>query len=294
MGYLFLGISLLAGVTKGFCGKKTSHFATDFRDAALVNVIRMLLCALVGFGIVLFGNGISALSLNGYLLGFSAMSGISTAFFAVTWLLSVRVGAYMLVDIALMCSVLVPVLGSLALFGEEISWVDLIGLSLLVGAVIMMCLYNNKTKAKPTVRSIVQLILCGIFAGLSDFSQKLYVVTDGTEIAAFNFYTYVFAFLALLILSLCLSVRKSERKEPLRLGGVLPYIVIMALCMFAASYFQTLAAQRLMAATLYPLARGGALLLSALMSRICFGEKWTRTSLFGMALAFAGLIVMNI
>ena len=35
MGYLFLMIALLAGATKGYCGKKTSGYTDNFGDAVL-------------------------------------------------------------------------------------------------------------------------------------------------------------------------------------------------------------------------------------------------------------------
>ena len=55
MGYLFLVFALLAGVTKGYCGKKTSGFLSGFRDSMMANMIRMGLCIVIGFLIVLFG-----------------------------------------------------------------------------------------------------------------------------------------------------------------------------------------------------------------------------------------------
>ncbi len=294
MGYLFLLISLLAGATKGFCGKKTSVYTAEYRHAVLVNVIRMLFCMIIGSIFVLFGGGIKTLVPTDGMLPFAALAGVSTSVFAVTWLLSVRVGAYMLVDIALMCSVLVPLLGSLVFLGEAITWQDAAGLGLLLAAVVCMYLYNNKTKAKLTAIGAVLLVVCGFASGLSDFSQKLYAA-NGTAIAAFSFYTYVFATLTLGIFYLCTATKKKHKaSDPFPLGRVLPFIIVMALCMFAASFFQTLAAQRLSSAALFPLARGVALILSALMSRIFFGEKLTAGSLTGIALALVALVVMQL
>ncbi len=294
MGYLFLAISLFTGVTKGFCGKKTSGFANGFRDAVLVNIIRMLLCVAIGFVFVLFGGGVITLIPNTSMMCLSLLAGVATAVFAVTWLLSVRVGAYMLVDIALMCSVFVPVIGSLIFLNEGITWQDIVGMVLLVASVVLMCLYNNKTKTKLTILAALVLLTCGVASGFSDFSQKLYVANGGNAVAAFSFYTYVFAGVTLLLIYICTARRGQKRAEPLQLTRVIVYIVVMALCMFAASFFQTLAASKLSAATLYPLARGCALILSAVMSRIFFGEKFTVGSLSGMGLAIAALIIINL
>ncbi len=296
MGYLFLSVSLFAGAAKGFCGKKTSGYTSDFRDAVLVNVIRMFLCIIAGFLFVLFQGGIGTLVAHTDMILFALLAGVSTAVFAVTWLLSVKVGAYMLVDISLMCGVFVPVIGSLLIFKEAVSPRDFISMGLLIAAVVCMCLYNNRTKAKLTLTAVIILLLCGIASGFSDFSQKLYVSDGGEAIAAFSFYTYVFATLTLLVfygISL-LAQRNIPHKTHIPMKRVLPFIVVMALCMFAASFFQTLAAKSIPAAELYPLARGIALILSAGMSWLFFREKPTVGSVLGMTLALAALILINL
>ena len=68
----------------------------------------------------------------------------------------------------------------------------------------------------------------------------------------------------------------------------------MALCLFANSYFKTLAARHLNAVLLYPLNQGCALILSAIMSTVLFKEKLTLKAAIGMISAFAGLLIINI
>ena len=47
MRYLFLSISLLAGATKGYCGKKMGDFAANAQSAVLLNLVRMIFYAQV-------------------------------------------------------------------------------------------------------------------------------------------------------------------------------------------------------------------------------------------------------
>ena len=68
----------------------------------------------------------------------------------------------------------------------------------------------------------------------------------------------------------------------------------MALCLFANSYFKTLAAGYLNAVLLYPLNQGCALILSAIMSATLFQEKLTLKAVIGMVTAFAGLLIINL
>ncbi len=305
MGYLFLSVSLLAGVTKGYCGKRTGGYTETPRAAVGANVLRMSLCMVIGFFMVLAQGGITTLRVELSTLLYALLSGASTAIFAVTWLLSVRRGAYMLVDVFLMCGVLIPVLGSTVLLHESITPLDIAGLALLLVAVFIMCAYNNSVKAKLTPLSLLLLLICGASSGLTDFSQKLFTKEQTADtLAAFSFYTYVFAAVLLLLYFLITTKRatspSAEELSPApntpvaHRKRILIYISVMALCMFAASYFQTLAAQHLSATQLYPLSRGLALVLSALMAALLFKEKLTLRCVVGMLLAFAALLMLNL
>ena len=72
------------------------------------------------------------------------------------------------------------------------------------------------------------------------------------------------------------------------------YILLMALFLFANSYFKTLAAKHLSAVLLYPLNQGFALILSALMASVFFKEKLTAKAVIGIVTAFIGLLIINL
>ena len=189
MGYLFLTISLLAGATKGYCGKKTSGYVQGYKDAMFANTIRMMFCILIGFGMILFDGNIHKIVPSVSLLAVSALSGITTSVFVVCWLISVKKGAYMMLDVFLMLGVLVPILAGKIFFEESIKVTQWIGIGILFVAVYIMCSYNNSIKEKITITSLVLLIICGVANGLTDFSQKLFMKMEGnTPISVFNFY----------------------------------------------------------------------------------------------------------
>ena len=74
---------------------------------------------------------------------------------------------------------------------------------------------------------------------------------------------------------------------------IFSYILIMSVCLFLCSYFQTLAAKYLDASVLYPLNRGIALMLSALVASVFFKEKITKKCIIGMVIAFISIMVIN-
>ena len=296
MGYLFLCLALAAGTVKGYCGKRTSGFVREYKDAVFTNFLRMMLCVLISFIMLSVQGKLSLLKTDINVILISALSGVTTSVFVVAWLMSVRRGAYMMLDVFLMLGVTVPIVLSKFFFSEEIRLNQWIGLAVLFVAAFIMCSYNNQIKERIGLGSAVLLIICGLSNGLTDFSQKLFVKTaEGSSAAVFNFYTYIFSAAVLLIIYIAAKARDksgSSGTDVLRAVGI--YVTIMSLCLFLNSYFKTLAAGLLPSAVLYPLTQGASLILSSVMSAVLFKEKLTAKCITGIALSFAGLLIINL
>ena len=294
MGYLFLSISLLAGATKGYCGKKMGSFAQNTQSAVLLNLFRMCLCVVFGILMVFAYKDTAYITSNPKVLLLSALSGISTSVFVVTWLLSVRKSAYMMLDVFLMLGTLVPMIAGYFSFGENISLNQWIGFLILIVAVIIMCSYNNSIKTKITASSFLLLIICGFVNGVTDFSQKMFVkMLPDVPISIFNLYTYIFAAVTLMIVYVICSAKEKAEFEK-NSSHEYAYIVVMSVALIANSYFKTKAASFLDSAQLYPLNQGMALILSTLMASVFFKEKLTVKCVVGIFIAFIGLLVMNV
>lgn len=298
MGYLFLTISLLAGAVKGYCGKKTSGYVSGYKDAMMANTIRMLLCILIGAVMIAGGGNLVQLKPTPQIIAISALSGVSTSIFVVCWLISVKKGAYMMLDVFLMLGVLVPIVAGHFVFGEAIKLTQWLGIGVLFIAVMIMCSYNNSIKEKMSISALVLLIICGASNGLTDLSQKLFMKQmSEVPIAVFNFYTYVFSAAVLGIFFVIFSIKEKVQGQSSGLHGlkrIFGYIAVMSICLFANSYFKTKAAGFLDSAQLYPLNQGMALMLSSAMSAVLFHERLTVKCILGLVISFAGLIIINV
>jgi len=298
MGYLFLSISLLAGATKGFCGKKTSGYAANSTSSVLINLIRMSMCVLFSAILMLLMGDIKSLTLDPKVISVSAISGVSTSLFVVTWLLSVRKNAYMMVDVFLMLGTVVPMSMGFFIFSERILVRQWIGFVILVLAAIIMCSYSNSIKVKLTPSAFVLLAICGLANGITDFSQKWFVKSlPSTPVSVFNLYTYIFAAVTLVVCYVFFSRKEKVKFEEKSASSTKPIyllIAIMSISLIACSYFKTLAAAYLDSAQLYPLNQGVALTLSTLMAAIFFKEKLNLKCVVGIALSFIGLLIMNL
>ena len=205
----------------------------------------------------------------------------------------------MMVDVFLLIGVVLPLIACRFLYGEEIRVVQWIGILILMVAGYIMCTYNASLKGKMSPMAILLLVLCALANGVADLSQKMFVrEAPQTEIAVFNFYTYVYA--SVILLAFCILFRAREGKtQQLRspakvLRPILGYVIVMAACLFLNVYFKTTAARYLDAAAIYPLTQGGAVILSVLMSTFLFGEKINLKGIIGVALSFVALIFINV
>ena len=299
IGYLFVAGALAAGITKGYCGKKTSGVIRSTRATLLFNAVRMLLCIPIGLLFVLYAGAAGALLPDKITLLVSALSGVSTALFVVTWIGCVRWGAYMMVDVFVTLGIILPMFLSAVCFGEQIRTVHLFGLVLLIFAAYMMCTYHKKLSDQPVkieMRQYLLLLMCGASNGITQFSQKWFRYACDADISIFNFYTYI---IAAAVLFLCVifctqTTSQAEKVSAASMRRLAVYVLLMSVCIFLHSYCSTAAAGHLPSYQLYPLMQGSALILSMLMSAICFGERITVRSIIGIVSAFAAMLCINL
>jgi drug/metabolite transporter (DMT)-like permease len=261
-------------------------------------MIRMLFCIAIGFLLLALQGDVSLLRVDLATLGIAALSGVATSVFVVSWLVSVKRGAYMMLDVFMTLGTIIPIMACSFLYKEAIELNQIIGLVILVVAVLIMCSYNNSVKEKMKFSSFLILVLCGVTNGIADFSQKLFVKTNSAAtVEVFNFYTYVFAGLFLLACYM-VSVKKLDKENLSYAAGkiksVFFYIIIMSVCLFLHSYFKLLAANTLSAAQLYPLSQGLGMIVSTIMSAVFFKEKLNAKCIIGIVIAFVGLIFINV
>ena len=296
MGYLYLFTAVAFGLTKGYLGKRISDKTPTARNSVMTNLIRMAFCIAVGLVFVLFDGTGSSFIPNANVALIALLAGVSTVLFIVSWLLSVRESAYMSVEAFIALGVLVPTLMSAVFYSETIKASQIVGLVLLLVAVVAMSVYSGQIKKKFSIKSALLLTLTGLSAGLTDFTQKMYVNSaPNVGASAFNLYVYLFS--ALILGAILLVWKKGANdvgEAPFKDRKKILFIAIMAVCLFCNSFFKTLAAGKLDAVLLYPLTQGSALILSLVMSTVVFKEKLKPVCIIGMSVMFVGLLFINV
>lgn len=316
MVYLFVLLALACLTLKGYCGKKVSAFSADTGDAFFFNLIRMVLCVVIGFAVLLFEREHASLAAEPAMLLICFFSGLCNAAFLVGWLLAIQKNAMVAVDVTLTLGSLLPALLCALLFGEPLSWQKLLGFALIVFATLLLSGYSKQTARGFDPGGVLLLLLAALGDGLSGFCQQLYryFYTEGGAGFAgvaypksiFHFYTYVFAALILAVCFACYAYvcRRRMKKTKTALPKTRPAlsaqplicILIMAVCLFAANYFQTVATNdyAMPSQVLYPIIKGGCLVSVTFTAMLCFGERPNRRSIVGSLIALAGIVAIGI
>lgn len=314
--YLFVLLALFCLTVKGYSGKKVGIYVSETSDSFLFNLVRMLFCTLIGFAVVFAEGSQTLLATESKMLLICALSGISNAAFLIGWLLAIQKNSMVTVDVTLTVGSIIPALLCAACFGEAILLPKMIGFALIIVAAIILSGYNKKMKGGTDPLGILFLLFATLGDGLSGFCQQLYrqYYTEGGTLASetrypksvYHFYTYVFAAIALtLVFAVFVLCNRKKRKASevsfwnhtrAALAKPLPHIFVMAVCLFAANYFQTVATgdYGMPSQILYPVIKGGCLFTVTFTAMLFFGERPNRRSLIGSAVALVGIVVMSI
>jgi len=315
MEYLMIGIALLCLTVKGYCGKRLSFFVETTADTYLFNLLRMLFCLVIGIALVFFEQAQGSLAINGGMLAICALSGLSNAAFLVGWMLAIRKNAMVSVDVSLTLGSLIPSVLCLLLFSEPLSLPKMLGFALIVVATVILAGHSKKTVGGGAVGALL-LAFATVGDGMTGFAQQLYkqyYTEAGSKCAGitfpktvFHFYTYVFAGVALLLFLVGYHIllrykgdarAKAKKKSPLAIAPrALLHIAVMAVCLFAANYFQTVATNDygVSSQMLYPIIKGGCLITVNFTAMIFFGERITPRSVCGSLVALGGIVCMSL
>ena len=227
MGYLFLIITLILFSVKGFCGKKTSTDIVLPTDPLLFNFLRMLLCILIGFFMILLDRARPQMGVDPRLLLITFFAGAANVAFLVGWILAVRRIPLVTMDVALTIGSLLPAVLCLILFDEEISVPKMIGFGLILVATVVLSGYGGSTGKRAGFLGAALAVIATLGEGLSSFCQQLYkqYFTEGGSRfvgvayanSVYQFYTYVFV--AVLLLLIFVGVAAYGRKKECACDG---------------------------------------------------------------------------
>ena len=295
IAYLYLFLALVAGLVKGLAGKKISRDVVSLNDGFVVNVIRSVFCAVIGFVVAIIQVGFSGLALSMEAFLVCCASSIFMALFCISWLYAYKTEAYVFLNIFTMLGSVITAFLGCAFFGDELSTTRIIGFVFLFVAVYVMSLYNKNLKGKMTKRAVITLALGCAGVALADFMQKVFVKNSLGAPCTFTFYTY---FLMIIPQLLVLSLFKVKKTQVASTNicdkrHVSIYLII-SIALYVNVIMKTMAVGTIPSTQLYPTLQGANLIASAVCASIFFKEKMTARSIVGICIALVASILMNL
>jgi drug/metabolite transporter (DMT)-like permease len=185
-------------------------------------------------------------------------------------------------------SVLIPVSLSVAVFGEHLSTMQLIGVAVALISLPLLAAKVGGGLSGGFDRETLLLIVAQIFVqGFAQFSSKVLVATGlGAERSAF--FLAVFISATIVTIPIALRHRVEIRRKDLGFGSVVGVFNI------GGNLSILLALAALPGAIVFPLVNSGGLLLVTVLSWLIFKERISRVNAIGIALTLAAVLLINL
>lgn len=316
MGYLFLIVASLAGISKVVAMKQSGKVCPGEYNSVRINAFRASICGVVSVMAFLLSGAKS----EGEYWWIWLLSGASNALMMFVWILCTqRISLIFVETFCLIGSTAIPMLISPLLYdGEVVNVWQWIGVICLLCAVVALSLKPNfarhaeedakretnaelpagKTKKKISLLTWIYILLLVLSnVGLS-VTQKLYPVRAGSEYTAFfNLMTFlvVFGCFAAVLLFGKFFNKKGFLPENATSGKkLIVYVSVAAVMIYVYQYFSTLAAGILPSAIFYPLARGVSMCLTVACDVVVFKQKITKNVCIGLLFIFAAIVLTNL
>lgn len=280
MSYIYVGIAVVLLAFEFACSKKYQSLeGTQMVPGLRFNALVGLLSAVTMLIITGFRPAWSAVSLALAIGQAACCIAYSLIGFQV-----LKMGGMALYSTFLMSGgMLLPYFVGVAIWNEQLNWLRIVGVVLILGAVILSNFSKERINKKLIALCCAVFVLNGFVSILSKYHQILAPI-DST-----NFAMYAGAAKFLLCALVLLFCRKAPSSF---MQNKRSYWVIAATAVVCGTSYllQLMGAKDLPATVLYPMITGGCVVMSALAGVIFFKEKLSKLQLFSILLCLAGTL----
>ncbi|MDD3841549.1 MAG: EamA family transporter [Bacilli bacterium] len=295
---IFLGLSLLASTAKSIVGKKVSIATNTVNDVSFFHGVRMVICVVIGAALVLIFDGPKGFIIDWRTLIVAAITGFGFALNIMFWAFSQRRGAYVISDVMIVVSSIIPIVLSYVFYQEAISVVDIIGYLVVIGGCFLIVTYNNQINKKVTFALIAIYIVYIIATGVSDFGRKVFQVDSASGVSlvsanGFTFYSVLFSLLTFVIFYAFTFKKASVKYQKSIFWKEFIYVAIAAVMTYAYSYL-LVPASVLPTTILFLVKNGGGLIINVIVAAFLFKEKPTPRLFIGIGITIAAIVMIGL
>lgn len=206
--------------------------------------------------------------------------------------MAMKVGAMSLTAICVMYGMMIPALAGPIFWREPLGLLQILGILIMAVSLWLLKEKNDASNKASQKKWLPLAILCFFLSGMAGVAEKIHQSTLGKdEKEVFVFSACLFMLLFSLVATLV--TRKKGQTEatgrPLLLLGVLSGLIVG----FYSMVNLTLAGE-LDSMIYFPVANGGAMLLTVLVSVIAFKERFDKSRVAGVVIGLIGILCLSI
>jgi len=282
MFYLILAV--IASTVFGACLKVSENRGRDRVVVAFFNYAAGFVLALA-FWISPFAEAPLKISLSTVFAG--SLAGAGWVAGLITLMVSIKASGIVLTTAISRLSVILPMAACVMIWNESISSIEGIGITLALGAALLLGSQAAKRKGMITSSGIFLLVLLVLAQTLAQISMKIYErYCPPDEVPAFMMILFLTG--ALLTGIWKTAGRRKCTRDDITFG------ILVGVPNLLSGVFQTIALLKVRGTIVFPVANVGAVFLLTILGIIIWKEKLNRLGIIGIVLTTIGLILINV
>lgn len=281
-------------MTKSYSSKRISGRVSGLSMTVDMTLCRNLLCAAIG-AVLVAASGAEGFRLPpmGWLI--CSIAGVAVGANYIVWVLALRTGVYVFANAANTASFIIAAFCGAVFWGEALTATKLAAIILILVAMVFMSRYQTESGGKPTPLHLLLLFLVFFTAGVSSATQKWFARTlPDASAHVYTFYSLLISTVLLFVATLLIHERHTAKERAKSILDLWAWIVLMAVCFYGVTFFQTKASFLIDAIILYPVYNGALLAAGNVMAWLCFSEKPSKNSVTGALLVFAAILLARL
>lgn len=293
--YVLLIVSLITCV---LCCIILNYVTRTYENSSTARHIFNLVTSVVAAIILLVISG--GLKASLFTIVLAIAFGLTTAIQRVTHLQALEMGPFSYTSVIVSLSMLVPTLSGAVIWGEHIYPVQLVGIVLMVGCLILSVEFKGKQKKS----SLIWLLFCGLAFmgnGAIGLMQKWHQNTSyKEELMPFLVFAFItsaaFSGIAAAISKKSPKTQEISAEEPQKqkLLTTKPMIImiICGFCIGISNILNLYLSGAMDSAVFFPIINGGGLILTTLSALVMFKEKLSTKRWIGISLGIIAVILL--
>lgn len=241
------------------------------------------------------------IALIGMLVSAETLSGTTVicAFFYATIVVSLQtisitamsVGAMSTTSICVMYGMIIPAVAGPIFWHEPIGVLQIIGIVAMIFSLWLIKGEKPTDQKGMTRKWAILAIFAFILSGMAGVMEKIHQSTSAND-ERMSFVCVACTFMFVFSIAAILMVRKKEDKKTI--VSVIPLAALSGLVVGFYSTVNLILAGKLESIIYYPVANGGAMLLTVLVSVIAFKERFDKWRMIGTAIGLIGILCLSI